>query len=394
MQEDAEREQALPRVLHCIPTLSGGGAERQLRQLVAHLVERGIKVAIFSRFTREEEEELTGQGATCLPIRSRGNHNPVLALELVRAIRMQRPHIVQSWLPQMDILCGLLGRWTGARWILSERCSPEAYPWTVKHVARRLLGAGADLIIANSRSGLAVWGEQPKTVIPNGIDFERIGRISIGHNGSISPLEGRTVIISVARLTGQKRVDVLIDAMDIVRHRRPDALLLILGHGPNLDQLKMRVAEHGLQDHVHFTGFQPDAIPWLKSADLFASASMFEGHPNSVIEAAAVGIPMVLSDISEHRDCVGEGAWFVPPGDAQQFAQAIVGLIESEALRATVSSKAAEMILPLSSAAAADDYARIYRNLAHGGVPRGGAETAGTETTVDRISPGRIQGRS
>jgi glycosyltransferase involved in cell wall biosynthesis len=363
----ADNEWGAPTVLHCIPTLSGGGAERQLRQLVAPLIQRGIGVAIFSRFAPGDEEAIATAGALCLPIRTRGNHDPRLALELLRAVRTVRPRIVQSWLPQMDVLCGLFGRSAGAKWIVSERASPKAYPPTAKHLARRFLGARADLVIANSPSGLSVWGDQPKKVVSNGIDFDGIDRMSAGGNAGTQALAGRTVIISIARLTGQKRADVLIDAMKMVAEKIPNALLILLGIGPDRQRLMARVSDQGLEAHVSFAGFQTDVSVWLKSADIFVSASDFEGHPNSVIEAAAAGVPMVLTDIREHRDSVGEGACYAPVGDAAGFASAILRLIGSDDLRRSLAASARQKVSAFSVAAAADAYAQLYRELLQDG---------------------------
>lgn len=363
----ADNERGGPTVLHCIPTLSGGGAERQLRQLVAPLIQRRIGVAIFSRYAPGDEEEMAAAGALCLPIETRGNHDPRLALELLRAVRTLRPPIVQSWLPQMDVLCGLFGRSTGAKWVLSERCSPKAYPPTAKHLARRFLGARADLVIANSPSGLGVWGDQPKMVIPNGIDLDEFDRIAAGGHTATQALSGRTVIISIARLTGQKRIDVLIDAMKEVSEKVPNALLILLGVGPDRGRLMAQVSRQGLEAHVTFAGFQPAAGVWLKSAAIFASASEFEGHPNSVIEAAAAGVPMVLTDIPEHRDSVGEGACYAPVGDAAAFAGAILRLIGSDDLRRSLAATARQEVSAFSVAAAADAYAQTYHELLQDG---------------------------
>jgi len=362
---DSERSD--PIVLHCIPTLSGGGAERQLRQLVPLLIQRGIRVAVFSRFAPGDEEAMAAAGAICLPISAHGNHNPRFALELLMAVRNLRPQIVQSWLPQMDILCGLVGRFTGAKWVLSERASPRAYPRTPKHLARRFLGARADLVIANSPSGLHVWGDQPKTVVPNGIDLDGFARIAADEHAGAPALAGRTVIISIARLTGQKRVDVLIDAMKEVAEAVPNALLLLLGEGPDRKRLMAQVCRQGLGGHVSFAGFQPAAISWLKSADIFASASEYEGHPNSVIEAATAGVPMVLTEIPEHRDSVGAGACYAAAGDASGFASAIVRLIGSDELRRSLAAKARQQVSALPVAGVADRYARLYRELVQGG---------------------------
>lgn len=353
-------------VLHCIPTLSGGGAEHQLKLLIPRLIARGIRVAVFSRLTGTGQQKLESQGAISVPIRSRGNCNPALAVELVAAIRRLRPDIVQSWLPQMDVLCGFLARSYGAKWILSERCSPLAYPRTAKNWLRRVVGERADLVVANSRHGLAVWNHKAKRVVANAVDLGRIDETPDGYYAGSASLRGRKIVISVARLTEQKQSQVLIEAIRIARERVPELLLLLLGEGPDREQLTAQVAEHGLEDHVHFLGFRTDVPHWMKSADLFVSASLYEGHPNSVLEAAAARLPLLLSDIPEHRDAVGDTACYATPGDAAGFARAMVEIVESRELKETLAHAARGKVDGLTIEAIADEYASIYRDLSAG----------------------------
>ena len=84
-----------------------------------------------------------------------------------------------------------------------------------------------------------------------------------------------------------------------------------------------------------------------------------------MLEAAAAGVPMVLSDIPMHRDAVGdEGARFVPLGDVEGFATAIAGLLDDAGERRRRVAAATQTIAPLSIDRAADLYAALYRRLA------------------------------
>ena len=113
-----------PRVLICIPTLQTGGAERQLRMLVPRLADRGIAMALFSRFG-DEKAALAARGVRCFEP-PRGNYSPRLLSALGAAARASAADIIHTFLPQMDIAGGAVALLTRRTWLLSERSSISA----------------------------------------------------------------------------------------------------------------------------------------------------------------------------------------------------------------------------------------------------------------------------
>lgn len=352
-----------PGVLICIPTLSTGGAERQLRLLAPRLAARGIRVGLFSRIEPAYAAALEAQGVRCFQA-PRRNHSPRMPTALGRAARGVEADIVHSFLPQMDIVGGAVARLTGRVWLLSERSSAPAYGSGLKDRLRFRLGRRATAIVANSAAGLDVWpGHPDRSVIANGIDHRAIAAAPPLPEADRRAVAGRMLIVSVARLSAEKRLDLLIDAVRRLRETHPGLLLLLIGRGPEEAALKARA--EGLGDQVRFLGFRPDAWSWLAAADLFVSASRFEGHPNAVLEAAAAGAPMVLSDIPMHRDAAGgDGALYVPPGDAGALAEGIAALIADPAARDRLGAAARAHVASFSIEDAADRYAALYRRLA------------------------------
>jgi glycosyltransferase involved in cell wall biosynthesis len=352
------------RVLLCIPTLCGGGAERQIRLLAPRLVERGMHVALFSRFGPGDAESLTAAGIECFPIAAVGNHDPRIVVQLARAARRSNAQIVHTWLTQMDVIGGAVALATRKIWVLSERTSPEGYRGTIKERTRFALGRFADLVVANSPSGLAAWPHHPRlTVIGNGIDFEALDAAPTAFADRTA--EGRPLILVAARLARCKRIDAVLRAVPHLRRAFPDALLAIIGAGPEETSLKALAAEFGIERSVYFAGFRQDVWSWIKSASVFISASRVEGQPNLVLEAAAAGIPQVLSDIRMHRDTVGdEGALFVDPGDPAALSDAIESLIRGPSLARRLAASARSAVLGLSIGRAAENYAELYRRAA------------------------------
>jgi glycosyltransferase involved in cell wall biosynthesis len=365
------------RVLICIPNLGSGGAERQVRLLVPRLVNCGIRVSMFSRLSSADAEALGDSGVACFPIRCSGNHNPRLMLEMARAARAADAQIIHSWLTQMDIIGGVIAMATRRRWILSERNSQAAYGGRAKDRLRAWLGRFADIMVANSLSGLDLWPRHPRRVlIQNGIDHEAISNAPPNRLAETMKASGRTIILSVARLTPEKRIDRLLRALPRLRLEIKDILLVVVGEGSEEVMLKALARDLGAGDQVLFAGFQPDAWSWIKAASIAVSASLFEGQPNAVLEAAAAGTPQVLSDIRMHRDAVGDGgALFVDPDDCEALASAVLSLVRNRTMASSLASAAQKAVEGLSIDRAADLYAEIYRQVA-GAHPGGTAGEA------------------
>jgi glycosyltransferase involved in cell wall biosynthesis len=353
------------RVQHFIPKLTGGGAERQLRQLAPLLVERNIAVSIVARPDAESVDAMTRQGISFHPLKSKGNHDPRLLAEAIVAIRRFGPDMVQTWLPFMDVVGGAAARLTRVPQIVSERSSREAYAPTLKNRLRAFMGRRADAIIANSPAGLDVWQDHPSAfLVPNGIALSAIDQIPRGRLSQAPLMRDRAVVVTVARLAVEKRLDLLIRAVAKAKESVPEILLVLLGDGEEKERLLHLVIKLNLRDHVHFAGHQTNAWEWLRFADLFASVSAFEGHPNAVLEAAAARTPMLLSDIRAHRSSMGEGAIYVDPEDRDRTSDALVLLLRDQSVRASI-TKAARAVAERSSlTAAVDRYVAIYRSIA------------------------------
>ena len=138
------------------------------------------------------------------------------------------------------------------------------------------------------------------------------------------------LILGVGRLAWQKRFDVLIDALAIVRRTR-EFRAIILGEGRFRSDLERQVQRVGLEDAVSLPGNMPDVGAWMAHADLLVSTSAFEGSPGVLIEALAAGLPVVATDcpggsVELLED--GEGGMLVPMDDAGATAEAILKMLD------------------------------------------------------------------
>jgi glycosyltransferase involved in cell wall biosynthesis len=356
------------RILHCIPTMGAGGAERQLAYLCAELPTLGWEVHVALVAGGPNLERLRKSGAAIHVLRARSNYDPALPWRLWRLVRRVRPHLVQVWLPQMEILAGLASATSRIPWILSERCSAPAYPATAKTLARRALARHAGAVVANSAGGARYWeGRLPArvalTVIPNALPVAEIDAAAADGPDRTGLDPADEVVLFVGRFTAQKNLDALLAGLPPVL-RRPRTVAVLCGEGPTRAAVQARVAREGLAGRVRLPGFVPDAWAWMKRASVLVAPSLFEGHPNAVLEAAACGCPLVVSDIPAHREFLDqEAAALVDPEDPAALAEAILGVLADPEAAARRAKSARARVESWSTAEIARRYDRVYRQV-------------------------------
>ncbi|NTV45648.1 MAG: glycosyltransferase family 4 protein, partial [Chlorobiales bacterium] len=147
----------------------------------------------------------------------------------------------------------------------------------------------------------------------------------------------KKVIFSAGRLAEQKGFPYLIEAAAILAKKRNDLAFMVSGEGKLEAELKALVEKAGLGDSFQFWGFCANVDPYMKGCDLFVLASLFEGMPNVVMEAMAVGTAAVATDVNGARELMEDGktGLIVPPKDPQALADAIEKLIDNPELRKT-----------------------------------------------------------
>lgn len=189
-----------------------------------------------------------------------------------------------------------------------------------------------DLVIVNSNgvrddvlrlTGLAPEGVRviPNTTVP--INVDHLAAEAVDHPWFQNPT--RPLILGVGRLMRAKDFQTLIRATAIVR-REIDCRLVILGEGNQREALQRTAGAEGLADAFDLPGFVSNVYPYMARATLFVLSSAWEGLPNVLIEAMAVGLPVVATDCpSGPREILADGRYgaLVPVGDAVEMARQI-----------------------------------------------------------------------
>lgn len=367
----------------------GGGLELYSIRLAQALDRRLFRVQMVClwRFDRPVEQqweaELRHDGIEVHygpPYNPRMTHAVVQSLTDLRAlIKRLRPDIIHAHGEYAGVI-GMGLRLTNRSIPLIRTCHTTCeFP---NHPPLRLATAmlypflatvqvGVSSVIVDNlrRHPLVRITRQPIWAINNGIDIERIIqqrrgtniRQELGLHPNI-PLFGL-----VGRLTEQKGIPDALRAFALVREHLPHAVLIIVGdgYGEKPQRLKEQAAALGLSQAVFWLGARPDAIDIIASLDVLLSASLWEGLPTVILEAMAVGTPVVATDIPGTRELVlhEQTGLLAPPQNPPALAQAMIRVISNPGLAQLLATSARERAAQFSITAAARQYERLYRSL-------------------------------
>lgn len=151
-------------------------------------------------------------------------------------------------------------------------------------------------------------------------------------------------LIFVGRLAPVKRIDLLLEAVAIVKRQRPDVSLAIVGEGVLRSDLERKADDLGIRPNVMFVGHRNDVAQWLATSRLFVLVSDTEGVSLSLIEALACGVPAIVSDVGDLADAVQDGAngYLLRDRTPEVIAASILKLLRDEPMRERFAASALE----------------------------------------------------
>ena len=374
------------KVLQIIPSLDRSGAEKQMTLLACGLPKEEFQSAVCV-LTRSGPyaEDLKRAGIPLFEIGKKRKLSLRAYQRLKAVIRAFRPDIVHTWI----FAANAYGRRAAAacgvpKIVCGERCADLwKQPW---HLAvDRALARKTDRIVANSAGVREYYTARgiPASlfeIIPNAAvplppstvtKEELLRRLGVPlSDGAPLPF----LIGLVARLWPQKRVRDAIWTAEQLKFTGLDFHLVVIGDGPERENLLRYRDEIRITDRVHFIGHRGDVFNFLPHFDLLWSVSGYEGLSNAVLEAMSAGVPVVASDIPGHRELVlpGKTGVLIPEyaGDAirrrtevcrESFALLQPGAAAVRAAMGSAARRRAETEFGL--APMINRYAELYRRL-------------------------------
>lgn len=345
-----------------LPTFAGGGAERVYVRLANHYAALGLDTQFIVNVERGPLRPLLSDKVHLhvLHARSAARALPKLARLMMR----HKPRVLLSALTRANITAMLARTLSGSstRMVLSERnhVSTLISAW---HPLRRH-GIEA-LIRATYRHAHAV------TAVAGGVaeDIEHLGRLArdtvrVIHNPSPEQAEidaahasdlphpwfaeDIPVLIAAGRLLPQKDYPTMLEAVRLVDAKRP-VRLIVLGDGPQFQEMQDLARQLGLGEKVHFAGFRMNRFDYMARGGVLLLSSITEGFPNVVVEALACGCAVVSTDCAGNgpREILG-GTYpnaLVPVRNAAQMAEAVLYHLENRRPRADFEGVAARFAI-------------------------------------------------
>jgi glycosyltransferase involved in cell wall biosynthesis len=280
---------------------------------------------------------------------TRNNLHRVRALR--RAIRASRPEVVISFVVPTTVITLLATRMQRVPVIVSERMDPIRSPlskiWTA---LRRMTYPLAHAVVVQTPEAQS-WADgflrkEAVHVIPNPVSTSLRANPTDVANVVSSLGDGGRHVMAVGRLDSQKGFDLLLRAFAVCREARPDWKLTILGDGEERQRLEALVKELGVGAHVRMPGTVPDTTPFLRRADLFVLSSRYEGFPNALLEAMALGVPVIATDCASGPKRIvrhGVDGLLVRSDDATALADAMADLMDDEPRRLSMGELAVDV---------------------------------------------------
>lgn len=336
-----------PRVLYLIDSLAAGGAERSLVEVAPHLVSSGVRLSVGVLLDVDGlAPELEAAGVRVH--RVGGSSRPQRLRRTSELLRSQRPDLLHTTLFESDVIgrvAALLTRIPTVCTLATTPYGPEHAKESGVRTSRLRAAQTADMVTARFvRRFHAVShpvaeacirrlriDPQRVEVIPRGRDTRRMGaptperRLAVRRALGVEP--SAQVLLFAGRQEPAKGLDVLINALPRVVEKQPGAVLLVAGRdGRSTSQVLQLIADRNLAGRVRVLGQRSDVPDLLCAADLFLLPSRREGLPGAVLEAMALHVPVVASDLPTVREAVPDEtfAHLVPPGDPSKLAETIL----------------------------------------------------------------------
>ena len=341
------------RVVHIIPMLGPGGAERVAVHIVRGLSHRRYESAVVSftgRLGCDLDYLLEDAGIEVRYLGKRPGFDYRMFYKLPPALNELRPDIVHTHLHVLRYALPFLLHRKKTSLVhtvhnLAEREIEPRLRWLQCYALKRgVVPVAVAEEVADSLRRL--YGIQKCRVIPNGIPTDRYAR------PQIPPKEWRAkegfgendvLFVCVARFAPQKNHALLLNAFAQGPASDPNAHLVLVGDGTLQKSLETQAKSLGIDRQVHFLGLRTDIPEVLGAMDVFVLSSDFEGNPLSVMEAMAASLPIVSTAAGGVPDLFAPGreGLLVQPGDAHGLSRAMTFLGENREVRRSLGIAAA-----------------------------------------------------
>ena len=377
----SKKSNARPKkILFVSPNLAAGGAQRQLINIANGFHQRGYEVSVFlfydkGNLSNSLDKDIKIFSPFSIKVLERLRLSWILygTLRLLGVIMTEKPDLLYSrqW-PKIPV--AIIGKIMKVKTVSVEGNNLEHTLLLRKRPLlfriRRLCAQLSDKVVANSSSLACEVREvfsldSDVAVIYNGIDIKGIREKSKEEQshkwlGSETPL-----ILAIGYLKDdQKGFSYLLEALEIVNRSRL-ARLIIIGNGKKekLEELSVKLS---IRDKTDFFSTVPNPFPYVVKADIFACSSLYEGLSNVILEALALGKPVISTDHKHGANEIiedGKNGILVPIRNPQKMAEAILKVLEDAELRRNLEEEARKRSENFSREKMISGYEKLFREM-------------------------------
>lgn len=340
-------------------TLTRGGAERVIANLCNEALSEKYRVSIITCMNRPVGYELNpGIEHICIEETSDIHYKNLGERFLKRRRRLKKvleeckPDVLLCFLPEPNFLALSLKKYFSFPMIISVRNDPvREYKNPIYQFIMRVLYPKADGYVFQTKQAMEYFSfskhiMEKGCVIPN-----PLGRIFVDYP-CIEEKKRTKKIVNVGKFSGQKNQTLLIRAFAKIADCFPEYILTIYGEGDKRKELEELISELNLEKRVELPGNVSGLTEKIKDAALFVLSSDYEGMPNALMEAMAMGIPCISTDCPcggpDFLISSGENGLLVPVGDMDGLADAMTKMLEDRELADCMGQKAMDITKQLN----------------------------------------------
>ena len=340
------------KIIFFIGSLGGGGAERVVCNLANYLKEKEWDISILTMSDKKASYFLN-QGIKLYSLIAQSERKNFVYNLILRYMRFRKYVKTESMdcfvvmLPVTILMSLILRRRISGKLIISERDDPNSYSGVMQCLLKAF-SHRADGFVFQTKDAYKWYGkyigEKKIAVIPNAVnkEFLTVDKNVVRENR----------IIAAGRLVEKKNFGLLIKAYAKIADKYPDYKLVIFGDGAEKDTLQRLSVELNMESNVVLSGYTDNLKEEFQKSKLFVLSSNYEGIPNTLVEAMALGLPCIATDcpaggpkfLIQH----GINGYLTGVGDMEQMAYYMDLLLSSEKLAGKIGKKAQDITKTLN----------------------------------------------
>lgn len=350
------------KVTFLIPSMSGGGAERVISILADEFVKKGLEVSILMTAGNECVYDLDPHVRLFQAGEKTGGSIVKRISRLIKMrqyFRANRDNILIAFEPDAAFWSSIAKTGLSVPMLSSERNDPASFGNSKARAIAYHNSSGIVFQTQEAREYFPVQIQKKGWVIPNPLRDD----LPVPYTG-----ERKKTIVCVGRLEEQKNHKLLLKAYAKFSEKHPEYTLHLYGRGSLEGEIRMLADMLHIENSVVFEGFKKNITAEILDAGMFVLSSDYEGISNSLLEAMAVGMPVISTDCpcGGSRMCIQDGVngCLVPVGDAEALAASMERIAEDVDFSSQLGKEAARIRTALSAEGIAEKWIAVLTQIA------------------------------